>query len=450
MMPVVHADSVPDFYSADTATYGYYQRQQWDKLIKAGNGYVKYGFDYYYMRMRIGASYFEKRNYLQAIPHFQKALEHNSGDPVAQKYLYSCYKNTGRDSDADRILPGLPPDTQEELSDNDLSFIDDVYLETGPLISSGKTTNSNLDLDGIDDVYGELDLTRDSYYQAFGLRPRLTPWLRINMAYIGIIQSKTKQIMITDSLVVNDDYYLYQHQFYFSPALRFKHGISVTPAFHYLKVRFTAINDYYDNEITDYRFEPDTFNLNNYIGSLAISKDLSIFTLGAGGAAAYLNGRNHYQAEASVMVFPEGNIDLYAQSSFTVHFTEQPAEGGQQPAVSGRMEQDFIFSQMIGIRLFGGAWLEGSASFGEVIEYFDKNSYIVYNLPEKILFKWGVQGYYKINDKILLGLKYDNLYREHFYISYISNQPDDLGYEPGFVYYNYNQHILIASIKWNL
>jgi hypothetical protein len=272
--------------------------------------------------------------------------------------------------------------------------------------------------------------------------------VRLNLGYIVILQGKTKQIMFNDSLAVDEDYPLLQNQIYLSPVLRFRNGFTVIPAFHYLNARFSTTRAAYDMGSNTYRFLSDTFNLNNYIGSLSVSKDISIFTAGLSGAVAYLNGNNHYQADAMLMVYPLGNLNLYAHSSFLMHFAEIPDDSNQQQG-SG-MQRNVLFTQMIGFKPFPGLWTEGSVSFGEVIEYFDKNSYIVYNLPEKILSKWGFQLYYQIHGHLMLGLKYDNLLREHYYITYLSAESNGRVYQPETVHYHYHQHILIGSLTWTL
>src|ERR1035437_780409 len=72
-------------------SYQLYQQKNWSGLIHFGNQAIEKGFDYYYLRMRIGTAYFEKKNYRSAQKHFKKALSFNASDDVATEYLYYCH-----------------------------------------------------------------------------------------------------------------------------------------------------------------------------------------------------------------------------------------------------------------------------------------------------------------------------------------------------------------------
>lgn len=80
-------------------TYRLYNQNKWDSVIVIGNKAIEQGIDYYYLRMRIGISYFSKNQYSQCLEHFLKAKEFNSND-IVDEYLYYSYLNSGRIRDA--------------------------------------------------------------------------------------------------------------------------------------------------------------------------------------------------------------------------------------------------------------------------------------------------------------------------------------------------------------
>lgn len=431
----LYAEGIPDFLEVDTTTYGYYSRKQWNELIDAGNKYLKYGYDYYYLRMRIGTAHYELKNFIRAADHFSRALRFSENDPAALTYLYYSYIQLNRRDAADRALGLLPEEEARKIHSGKLNFLEMVYLETGPLISSGKSANSHMNLDGVDDIYGEIDhLIRDSYYNGVGLVARLTPFMRLQLSYMNLFQGRTAQVMVGDSLLFDKDHSLQQHQLYISPSFSFGRGFSVIPAFHYLDITFDQLHAQYVQETKSYLFDMDTVHQKDYLASLCLNKDLSLVSLSLTGTYARLNQFDHYQAEAALTFYPIGNLDFYSITA------------GRY--IHGR-EDHFLFTETAGLKISKSMWLEASATFGEAAEFFEKNGYIVYNLPEDLLFKWGSQAYYQISDRLQASLKYENLYRESLFLQYFYEENSGQ-YIPVYKPFTYHQHLIIGIIKWTL
>lgn len=76
--------------SVEARTYSLYIQKNWDELIHLGNKALGKGFDYYYLRYRLGVANFEKKKYRNATIDFEKAIAFNSTDE-AMEYLYYCY-----------------------------------------------------------------------------------------------------------------------------------------------------------------------------------------------------------------------------------------------------------------------------------------------------------------------------------------------------------------------
>ena len=86
--------------SVDKVTYELWLEQDWDALIETGNRALDNGFDFYYLRYRLGIAYYQKQNYHRAGEHFQKAFEMNDGDDLLKEYLYYSYLLAGRKYEA--------------------------------------------------------------------------------------------------------------------------------------------------------------------------------------------------------------------------------------------------------------------------------------------------------------------------------------------------------------
>ena len=77
-----------DFNLYNSETYRLYLEEEWDSLIILGKAALNQDMDYYYLRMRLGIAFYQKKNYRVAANHFTRALEMNQGDPAALEYLY--------------------------------------------------------------------------------------------------------------------------------------------------------------------------------------------------------------------------------------------------------------------------------------------------------------------------------------------------------------------------
>jgi tetratricopeptide (TPR) repeat protein len=105
-----------DFVSVDKETYKLYLDKQWDELIRAGRLGLKQDNDYYYLRMRIGIAFYEKKNYKASQIHFRRALELNEGDPVASEYLYFAYLLAGQTQQAEVLAKDFTPYLEEKVN----------------------------------------------------------------------------------------------------------------------------------------------------------------------------------------------------------------------------------------------------------------------------------------------------------------------------------------------
>ena len=97
----VKAQDRTDFFYYDSLTYKQYEDGRWKDLAKSGKEALSMGYDYYYMRMRIGISYYERKSYINAIRHFKKALGFNNNDQIATEYIYYSYLFSGKYYTAD-------------------------------------------------------------------------------------------------------------------------------------------------------------------------------------------------------------------------------------------------------------------------------------------------------------------------------------------------------------
>lgn len=79
------------FYYFDSLSYRYFKNNNHDSLIEITNKAIEMGYDCYYFRLRRGISYFNNKQYKNAITELKNSLKFNSCDPLSLEYLYMSH-----------------------------------------------------------------------------------------------------------------------------------------------------------------------------------------------------------------------------------------------------------------------------------------------------------------------------------------------------------------------
>lgn len=90
LCPFLKAQDTLTSTNVESQSYSLLTQTKWDELIRFGNKALSNGFDYYYLRYRLGVAYYMKKKYRIAAVHFEKAIAFNSTDEAIE-YLYYCY-----------------------------------------------------------------------------------------------------------------------------------------------------------------------------------------------------------------------------------------------------------------------------------------------------------------------------------------------------------------------
>jgi hypothetical protein len=120
-------------------SYQLYENKKWADLETFGKTSIAAGFDYYYLRMRIGIAFYEEGKYIPAQKHFEAALKYNADDVVALEYLYYCYIYTARYEEARWISRCFPKPLARKLKTDTLSSVGYMIVEGG--IKSSDSSN---------------------------------------------------------------------------------------------------------------------------------------------------------------------------------------------------------------------------------------------------------------------------------------------------------------------
>jgi tetratricopeptide (TPR) repeat protein len=467
-----------DFKLVDRETYSQFLNSNWDSLIFTGNKALTNGTDYFYLRFRIGIAYFNKGNYLKASQHLKKSLGFNSKYEFALEYLYYSYLSVNRSTEAMALTSNFSDRLNQKLNTKKIRLIDYFYFEPGLTFSNNiddnKKDNLNFQIgrgkgNTIKEeqvLYGQQDLNDDKYFFNIGTGLNLSRKVSAYVSYGFLATSKLKQIQTSDLVVIgdtlipwNDGYFvgqkydtitefysnpysLYQNEAYANAQIDTRKGFVVTPAFHYLNVRFNSIfsnaliTDFYLQQIdsvpvkrTEYVVSENDTSFNNYVASLSVAKTLSLFNFSLNGTWSNLNNKEQYQAGGSVIYFPKGNLDIYTTTA-VVYLRENKINR-------------FILEQQVGFKIMNKLWVEGFVTLGEMVNYNEKNGFVVYNSGDKIKFRAGTNFIIILSKNIELSFRYRYTDEEGTLIRYSAQT-----YEETIL--KYQNNTLTGGIKWKL
>ncbi|MFO7613278.1 MAG: hypothetical protein R6W71_01415 [Bacteroidales bacterium] len=422
------------FREVDQESYALYQAGEWKELIRYNNQAIREGFDYYYLRMRSGIAWYQKKNYVHAARQFNEALSFNTADPVALEYLLGCYLELNKTADALQVYNHLPVPLKQRLQ----------HLKPGNWranLSAGYTFSDQpavfepYDIDGADDIYGETDLLLDGMYISAGISYLLRNKANIFTGYTFVRQDKNKMVKIADTLSVDDQYRLIQHQFYLGGAIPVIKDISIHPAVNYINTRFDMVMPEYNEGNFTYTFPVEEFRQHAFIGYLEVTRDFKILRASLFAAWSNLNETEQIQAGFHLVAYPLGNLNFYLSSKLLNH--------------RNNGYNNIIFEQMAGARLARPVWAEAGFTVGEMKNYHESNGYVVYNLAEKMRFKGEGKLIWVIDPSWMITAGYIYMFRQGSYVTYeYKNIVADEDLIPVTMPLNFNTHLGFLALTY--
>jgi hypothetical protein len=428
-----------DFRYYDSVSYKQYTDKDWKLLINTGKEAQEKGFEYNYLNMRMGIAYYERRNYRSSIGHFGKSLIYSSDDPVAAEYLYYAYLKSGRGNDA-ALLAGKYKGKFSMVPGADTGILNYAYVEGGYTPDLLPHLNP-AELMGNDSVYGEEDAFRSQSYFHVGIQLQPHPALRIYLAgsTLGINKKRHFTYSLYDATysnrLITDTIFLYsfrQNEFYAAASYTPLPGITITPAFHFMNGNPTLTNCSYADYT--YSFSKQENPYNHYVLSLSLAKEAGKFTLGLAATFARLTSTGRQlQSAGSITWYPFGNLDLYATTTLT--------------GFKYGNDKRLIFDQAIGGKIIPKIWLEALITLGDLSYFNEKNAFVVYNLPEHIVFRSGANLVYTVNQHLDLSLMYRFYKREYDFYNYYYDA-ETSGYIQQVNKLQYNNQSFFGGMKW--
>jgi len=362
-----YSQEIMSFRYADSLTYNLYLQKNWNDLIKTGKEAISSGHDYYYMRMRLGIAFYERRNYGLAAKHFSKALEFNRKDPIALEYLFYSYYLSGKHFQAWTIIPELNAGDRErilkesKINKNTIT-VESFYLNTGAEDLTLNPDQSFTNTEGGSQVVtktfinnavylSHLTGKRSSYYHSF------TNLIKDNYLHYfdGIIQAD-----LPGQRVIQNQYYGRFN--IFTPT-----GWIFSPSFHILSAGYPLMGiRYVGMNYSTYTYKART---NDFAGGLGITKTGGLATVSVEAVYSKFNNMKQIQGTLSVTFYPAGNRNIYLGGNITA-LHNPGADSSDIRIVPG-----FIAGFAIKNRI----WFEFTGASGNMKNYNENNALVIYN-----------------------------------------------------------------------
>ncbi len=335
-------------------SYGMYLKQQWPELIAYGDSVLKLGYDYYYIRMRMGIAYFELKKYRLAEPHFKKAIEFNAQEDLAYEYLYYIYVYTDRFEESRKLTKKFSATLKQKLQSDSLPKVEYRFAEAGEKISNNTETPN-------------------ATYVQLGLGHNIANNFSLLHAYTYYGQG-------------NNEWKINQNQYYIRANFPMKNNFMLSGAFHFVE-RSTALFSNTGNFTGSTKPSSVLFTY-NYVESILLRKSFERFDASLGSTVLWLDSVFQFQHNAMINYFPLGNnklgiganVYLYTRDAYSsVNFVFVP----------------FVsFKPLQKLSLFGSYLL--NSGYNNIAEW---NGYVVNNSPDLTTGKLTLNADWTINKK---------------------------------------------------
>jgi len=309
------------------------------------------------------------------------------------------------------------------------SLLEEIYIEGGPgSASNQKLYNSWEHKNQADNIYNS-----DYFYDQFtylhgGVKLNVHPNISIYQGYSIVSAPYEKRIRYYNDSVITYSATSIQHEYYGNFEIGLPCGLKITPAYHFIWLRYDTQRDRYDSTTYDLAIDTTSVSKNNYVMSLSIRKEVSLFAFEINGSYGDFGIKNVSQLGVFGYIYPFGNLSFYSQTGLINSWN--------------RNDHSLIFHQMLGVRLSPELWLEGEATIGNLQDYAEKNAFVIYNAPEKINYKFEATILYNMNKHLDLSLRYRLMERENTYYKFKDTQSIVTETTA------YPFHTIIVGIKW--
>lgn len=329
-----------DFRTLDSISYDYYLKGDYPHLKRTAENMFTSGYDYYYIRMRLGILAYYNQKYKTSSDNFRKAIRFNSLDTLSNEYIYYSYLFSGREHDAMLFLSEIPFNSQN----HNLKSIRNKGISN---ISIGSSYSaSDILLYQLNALYYES--VKSSFGMTAGFDVNTGKNSMISVAYTGLIKNGTVYSASTPAGISLN---FRQNQVYGRVVLFPSEGLELSAFGH-----IVTYNDVFTNGL----------RYNEFAGGAGIVKNGWKLRSGLNLTTSNFGNSRQFGCEGYLTWLPSGNLNLYFTSGGMV----------QNDKFWGTTYQ---INQTMGFRVADFLWVESGFSKGNSFLNVRNNGYLVNN-----------------------------------------------------------------------
>jgi hypothetical protein len=369
----IKAQEKLNYPSVDKITYDQYLAKDWKNLIKTAKKSLDADIDFYYLQVRTGIAYYELKQYARAVKYFENAYKQNPEDQLIQEYLYFAYLFAGRYDDARAFKSKMSTGLKERLVISDKNpTIKALYLDTKHDINEDYMVTP---LPG--DLLYQKGVLNQSYYNV-SLEHWIGNKITIFHGYSNLgITNGIKDYHLDMPPLYKE--YLIQHEYYLSLKANIAKGTFLIGGFHFMYSDYSA-PDPTTTTVRSGRWGALSgsalyaYTEQSISGSLGFIKQFSIFNISGATSISNLNQNLQFQPELSFRIYPLGSQAFFMSAKALYLIEKEDSIWSYNPAVRPGL----------GVSFLKYSWLELSATFGDIRNYTELNSFIANNDLDKL------------------------------------------------------------------
>ena len=400
----------------DSASYVYFTQGKHDALVFLTKKALSSGVDSYYLRVRMGVSYFTKNEFYLAVIHLRKALAFYPSDMYTKEYLFYAYLYMENFEEAKLIIDKMPTTFQsayQKLIKRQNSFVFESGYQTTSYANKQDTavflakddTDTSLHGNGI---YAESDRMKSLQYVQVGMGYPISKRIK---GYSGIscVRNNREAHIYARNKLVKDTSHIYaltQYQVYSGLTITMPKQVNLLFGGQYMYYTQNKLYANYDTQTWKYRYNDSTTAGNNFVSNFSLTKSFQKLIPMVSVGINRIDGLTIMQYSSQVTYLPFGNFN----TSIT---------GGFSLSKDNYASRKVFFGKLAG-KITENWWYDAYFYAGNLKNLTEGNGYVVYNISDKITMKTGLNVTYYFYQKMSLGFRYDLLKRESSYARYYS------------------------------
>jgi hypothetical protein len=452
----------------DSITYHYYQNSVWDSVIDIGKEAVYKGYDFYFLRMRMGIAYEVQSNYRMAEKQFAQALDFKPNDAIAASNLYHAAVNGGRQHVAYKRYMSFTKEQKTLVLGEDSSFdsiklpVNFKTLEQVSFYIGQSFTNNNSNAETIlpsyeSVLYSQSNIRNNQFSGNISLMGNISENFSWNIAY-NYLQINGNYLLRNqlDDLIIEEEK-TQQNAFFGKLIFWSGNGLSVEAYTHLLSYN----SDTYNTELVSYSYLPPVINdtvfsvipnletknetksNTDWIAGIKINKSIGLLDLAVFANYAQIFESNPLQLGGEITILPNGNYHLYLTQRIT-YYTDDTSDR-------------FIYKVIAGGHLIKRLQFLAATTFGDIQQTNEAAYAISYNWSEKTTYKADVGLRYPLSEKVLLSLHYQFIQKKNEtdfqqFNGYMENS--EAVFVPTFKKvvdeYDFFEHFVFLGLMWSL